>query len=81
MLLDFNYDTEPLLGRFPLPGVGPLRLLGESEANHWGKLAFRWIYWHVLLPGRPLPLAHQLSMLGKVRPAAPVEPARQEVSL
>ena len=70
MLLDFNYDTEPLLGEFPLPEIGPLKLLAESEANHWGKLAFRWIYWHVLLPGRPLPLSASMSMLGKRRPAA-----------
>jgi sulfide:quinone oxidoreductase len=70
MLLDFNYDTEPLLGSFPLPGIGPLKLLAESEANHWGKLAFRWIYWHVLLPGRPLPLSAAMSMLGKRRPDA-----------
>jgi sulfide:quinone oxidoreductase len=69
MLLDFNYDTEPLLGSFPLPEIGPLKLLAESEANHWGKLAFRWIYWHVLLPGRPLPLASSMSLLGKRRPA------------
>jgi sulfide:quinone oxidoreductase len=74
MLLDFNYDTEPLLGTFPLPQIGPLKLLAESEANHWGKLAFRWIYWHVLLPGRPLPLSASMSMLGKRRPAAPPGP-------
>jgi sulfide:quinone oxidoreductase len=71
MLLDFNYETEPLLGSFPFPEVGPLKLLAESEANHWGKLAFRWIYWHVLLPGRPLPLSASMTMLGKRRPAAP----------
>lgn len=68
MLLDFNYDTEPLLGNFPLPKVGPLTLLAESEANHLGKLAFRWIYWHLLLPGRPLPLSTSMPMLGKYRP-------------
>jgi sulfide:quinone oxidoreductase len=81
MLLDFNYETEPLLGTFPFPGVGPLTLLKESQANHLGKLAFRWIYWHVLLPGRPLPLAADLSMLGKVRPVVDEAPARdpQEV--
>jgi sulfide:quinone oxidoreductase len=83
MLLDFNYETEPLLGTFPFPSVGPLTLLKESQANHLGKLAFRWIYWHVLLPGRPLPLTADLSMLGKVRPAADDAPARdlQEVAL
>ena len=37
MLIDFNYDLEPLPGRFPLPGVGPMTLLGESRLNHWGK--------------------------------------------
>lgn len=23
MLIDFNYDTEPLPGKYPLPGIGP----------------------------------------------------------
>jgi sulfide:quinone oxidoreductase len=71
MLLDFNYDTEPLTGTFPFPDIGPLKLLGENEANHWGKLAFRWVYWHLLLPGRPLPLHPDLSMVGKRRPEVP----------
>ena len=53
LLIDFNYDTEPLPGKYPLPVVGPLGLLKETRANHLGKLAFRWIYWNVLLPGRP----------------------------
>ena len=26
ILIDFNYDTEPLPGKFPLPGVGPFSL-------------------------------------------------------
>jgi sulfide:quinone oxidoreductase len=65
LLLDFNYDTEPLTGKFPLPVVGPLDLLKETRSNHLGKLAFRWIYWNVLLPGRPLPLPSHMSMLGK----------------
>ncbi|HEX6497655.1 MAG TPA: FAD/NAD(P)-binding oxidoreductase [Micromonosporaceae bacterium] len=69
LLLDFNYDTEPLPGRYPLPGVGPFSLLKESTANHWGKLAFRWTYWNVLLPGRPLPLPAHMSMTGKHRDA------------
>jgi hypothetical protein len=30
LLLDFNYDTEPLGGTFPLPKVGPMSLLKES---------------------------------------------------
>jgi sulfide:quinone oxidoreductase len=65
LLIDFNYDVEPLPGRFPLPGIGPLTLLGESRLNHWGKLAFRPLYWHALLPGRPLPVSTRMSMRGK----------------
>jgi len=42
-LLDFNYDLEPVPGRFPVPGLGPMSLLGESRLNHWGKMAFRWV--------------------------------------
>ncbi|MCW1970392.1 MAG: NAD(P)/FAD-dependent oxidoreductase, partial [Anaerolineae bacterium] len=65
LLIDFNYDTEPLPGRYPLPGVGPFTLLEESEANHWGKLMFKWMYWHILLKGKALPLPAQMSMAGK----------------
>jgi sulfide:quinone oxidoreductase len=68
MLIDFNYDLEPLPGKFPLPVVGPMTLLGESRLNHWGKLAFRWVYWNMLLPGRlskvPL-LSAKMSFVGK----------------
>jgi len=65
MLIDFNYQTEPLPGRFPLPGVGPFTLLEESAINHWGKLAFKWLYWNVLLDGKELPLDHRMLMAGK----------------
>lgn len=68
LLIDFNYDTEPLPGTFPLAGVGPFGLLRENARNHWGKLAFRWIYWHLLLPGRRLPLPARMSMAGKHQP-------------
>ena len=54
LLIDFNVEVEPLPGHFPGP-VG-LPLLRESRLNHLGKLAFQWIYWHALLPGRELPL-------------------------
>ena len=37
LLLDFNYDTEPLPGMFPAPYVGPMSLLKESRANHLGQ--------------------------------------------
>lgn len=65
LLIDFNYVTEPLPGEFPLPRLGPFRLLRESRVNHLGKLAFRSLYWNVLLPARPLPLPHRMSMAGK----------------
>ena len=64
LLLDFNYETEPLTGHFPFP-VGPMSLLKESRTNHLGKLAFRHVYWNVLLPGRPMPLPAEMSMFGK----------------
>jgi sulfide:quinone oxidoreductase len=76
LLIDFNYDTEPLTGKYPLPVVGPMDLLKETRANHLGKLAFRWIYWNVLLPGRPVPLPALMSMAGKNLPAT--EPEKQE---
>ena len=76
LLIDFNYDTQPLPGTYPLPLVGPMSLLKETRANHLGKLAFRWIYWNVLLPGRPLPLPAHMSMVGKVLPSDdPTDPA------
>jgi len=56
LLLDFDYETPPLPGRYPLPGVGPFSLLEETAMNHAGKLLFKWAYWHVLLRGRELPL-------------------------
>ncbi|MFY1636292.1 NAD(P)/FAD-dependent oxidoreductase [Solwaraspora sp. WMMB335] len=71
LLIDFNYDTEPLAGSYPLPVLGPFGLLAENVRNHWAKLAFRWMYWHLLLPGRPIPLPAQLSMAGKYRPGDP----------
>jgi len=70
MLIDFNYDTEPLPGKFPVPGVGPMSLLKETKVNHMGKLAFRWAYWNVLMPGRPMPIGAAMSMTGKDVPVA-----------
>ena len=69
LLLDFNYETEPLPGSFPLPVVGPMPLLRESRVNHWGKLGFRWAYWNLLLRGRPLPVPTRMSTAGKRRDA------------
>lgn len=64
-LIDFNYDVEPLPGKFPLPGIGPFSLLQESRVNHWGKMMFRWIYWNILIKGKELPVPAQMSMAGK----------------
>ena len=66
LLIDFNYEYEPLEGTFPIAGIGPLRLLKESIFNHWGKLAFRWIYWNMLLKGIPIPMvSRNMSLKGK----------------
>jgi len=54
VLIDFNYEHEPHEGLFPF-WFGPLRLLEDSRINHWGKLAFYWVYWHILLRAWPIP--------------------------
>jgi sulfide:quinone oxidoreductase len=48
-----------------LPGVGPFGLLQNSKMNHYGKVIFRWIYWHMLLKGKELPIENHMSMAGK----------------
>ena len=65
ILIDFNYDVEPLPGKYPLPGIGPFSLLEETKMNHWGKMMFRWIYWNLLLKGAELPVEAQMNMAGK----------------
>lgn len=65
LLFDFNYDVEPLPGKFPVPGLGPFSLLAESKMNHYGKMMFRWAYWHLLLMGKDLPVSPLMSMAGK----------------
>jgi sulfide:quinone oxidoreductase len=65
LLIDFNYETEPLPGHFPT--VFGLPLLRESRFNHLGKLMFEWVYWHALLPGRHIPV---------IGPAMPVSGKR-----
>lgn len=54
-LIDFNYEYEPVTGTFPLPGVGPFSLLNETKINHLGKMAFKYVYWYMLLKGIPIP--------------------------
>ncbi len=65
MLIDFNYDVEPLPGKYPLPLVGPMSLMKETRINHLGKLGFRWAYWNMLLPARPMPIGSRMSLMGK----------------
>ena len=67
LLIDFNYVTEPVHGNFPFSKIGPLKLLKESVFNHWGKLAFRWIYWNMLLKGIAIPfVSRNMSFKGKI---------------
>jgi sulfide:quinone oxidoreductase len=69
LLVDFNYDTEPLPGHYP-SGIG-LPLLAESRLNHLGKLMFQWFYWHGLLPGRDIPgISSAMPTAGKPPAAA-----------
>ncbi len=66
LLIDFNYTQEPVEGTFPFPGVGPLRLLQESRVNHFGKMAFRWVYWNMLLKARHIPfVTPTMTLAGK----------------
>lgn len=65
-LIDFNYEYEPVEGSFPLPGIGPFKLLKETRLNHLGKLVFRHIYWHILLRGLPIPgITTHMTKIGK----------------
>jgi len=67
ILLDFNYDVEPLPGKFPFPGIGPFSLLEETLSNHWGKMMFRWVYWNLMMKGLDMPLEPQMNIAGKIR--------------
>ena len=70
ILLDFNYDVEPLAGKFPFPGLGPFSLLQDTHSNHWGKMMFKWVYWNLMMKGLELPLEAQFNIAGKLRKAA-----------
>ena len=66
MLYFFNYDIQPMPGKFPIPFLGPMSLPKESYLNHLGKLAFKYVYWDVLLPVLPIPMVgSQMSTRGK----------------
>jgi len=70
VLIDFNYKVEPLPGKFPFPGLGPMNLLQESYLNYWGKMMFKWIYFNLMLKGKELPLEPQMFMAGKKKVGA-----------
>ena len=75
LLIDFNYEQEPVPGSFPLAGLGPLRLLKENRMNHLGKLAFKWIYWNMIVKARRIPFVPaRMSMAGKKVMAAESTP-------
>lgn len=66
LLIDFNYSHEPVEGQFPFAKIGPLALLKESRINHMGKLAFRWVYWNMLLKAKPIPFVPaKMKLAGK----------------
>jgi sulfide:quinone oxidoreductase len=70
LLIDFNYEVEPLPGHFPT--AFGLPLLRESRLNHLGKLLFQWVYWHALLPGRDIPgIGPAMPQSGKERTPTP----------
>ena len=74
LLIDFNYETEPLPGNFPF-AWGPMPLLKESRLNHLGKLAFRHVYWNALLPGYDFPgIPAQMRRAGKQFPVTTATP-------
>jgi sulfide:quinone oxidoreductase len=64
-LVDFNYETEPLFGKYPVPGIGPFSLLKETRMNWVGKLGFEWLYWNMLLPGKNMFLPPAMTRAGK----------------
>lgn len=71
LLIDFNYDVEPLAGTFPFAGIGPFSLLKESYLNHIGKMGFKWVYWNILLKARELPFVEtHMTMSGKKKSLA-----------
>jgi len=44
-------------------------LLSQTRINHLGKLAFKYVYWHMLLKGYPIPFVdHKMSYMGKKVP-------------
>lgn len=67
VMIDFSYEQEPVYGTYPLPVIGPFSLLRETTINHWGKMAFRFMYYDLMLKGINVPLPTKFSMAGKIK--------------
>jgi len=67
VMIDFSYEQEPVFGTYPLPVVGPFSLLRETTINHWGKMAFYYMYYYLMLKGINVPLPTKFSMAGKIK--------------
>lgn len=78
LMIDFNYETEPLPGHFPT-AVG-VPLMKESRVNHFGKLMFQWLYWHALLQGRDIPgIGSEMPEHGKTKSPSETPSKNEEV--
>jgi sulfide:quinone oxidoreductase len=67
VMIDFSYEQEPVFGTYPLPVIGPFSLLRETTINHWGKMAFYYMYYYLMLKGINVPLPTKFSMAGKIK--------------
>ncbi|NPV57883.1 MAG: NAD(P)/FAD-dependent oxidoreductase [Anaerolineae bacterium] len=65
VMIDFSYDVEPLMGKYPLPVVGPFSLLKSTWINHLGKMGFYYMYYEMMLRGIDVPLPTRYSLVGK----------------
>ncbi len=65
--LDKSEWSITIIDKDDQPRFGPFSLLGESKANHWGKMMFKWVYWNKLVSGEEMPLEAQMSLAGKVQ--------------
>ncbi len=65
LLIDFNYDTEPLTGKYPVPVVGPFSLLKETAHQPPGQAGVPLDVLERAAARPPVPLPAHMSMAGK----------------
>jgi hypothetical protein len=67
-LADWGFRKKHLRDEVEISFVTPLPLLKDSRLNHAGKLAFRWIYWDLLLRGGwlPVPTVRRMNKMGGI---------------